>query len=162
MKVLRSSAVTASAGPSIYVVEEAEGLAELYTLFLKGTGHIVRAFDHRVDALAALMTDETRPDLLIMDYQGDSMPVDRFLQHCLVIHPSLRILIASELNQKDAMSCRVRPDGFIQKPFTADEFLQAVRAALECSNVVEDSPRPHDVFNVIQVWVNQSVPRWIL
>ena len=124
------NAVTALASPSVYVVDEAEGMTELYTLFLKGTGCIVRGYNHRLDALAALMADRTRPDLLIMDYFGDSMPVDQFLRRCLVIHPSLRILMASELSPGDVMSFCVRPDRSIQKPFTADEFLQEVRAAL--------------------------------
>jgi len=159
MKVLNPSGVMARAGASIYVVDEAEGLAELYTLFLKGTGCVVRAYGDRVDALAALMADRTRPDLLIMDYLGDSMPVDRFLQRCLVVHPSLRVLMVSELSQRDVMSCCVRPDRFIQKPFTADEFLQEVRAALEYSNMAGDLPCAHEVFNVIHVRVHQSVPR---
>jgi DNA-binding NtrC family response regulator len=159
MKALKPSAVMAPAGPLVYVVDEAEGQAELYTLFLKGTGCVVQAYKHRVDALAALMADKTRPALLIIDYLGDSMPVDRFLQRCLVVHPSLRILMASELTQRDVMSFCVRPHRFIQKPFTADEFVQEVKAALEYSNVAEEPPCAYDVFNVIYVWVNQSVPR---
>ena len=129
-RVLGSNAVTALAGPSVYVVDEAEGMTELYTLFLKGTGCIVRGYNHRLDALTALMADRTRPELLIMDYFGDSMPVDHFLQRCPVIHPSLQILVASELSLRDVTSLCVRPDWSIQKPFTADEFVQEVRAAL--------------------------------
>jgi len=129
-RVPGSNAVTALAGPSVYVVDEEEGMTELYTLFLKGTGCVVRGYNHRLDALAALMADRTRPDLLIMDYFGDSMPVDQFLQRCLVIHPSLQILVASELRPRDVMSLCVRPNRSIQKPFTADEFVEEVRAAL--------------------------------
>jgi len=146
-----SNGVGALAGPSIYVVDEAEGQAELYTLFLKGTGCIVRAFNDRAEALVALMKDRTRPDLLITDYLGESMPIDRFLQYCLVVHPSLRILMATELGQKDVRASCVRPDRFIQKPFTADEFLQEVRAALEYSNVPGRSVYLREVFNRIHV-----------
>lgn len=161
MKALKSAAVMPRAAPSIYVVDEAEGLTELYTLFLKGTGFIVRAYNHRADALAALAADRMRPDLLITDYVGDSMPVDRFLQRCRVVHPSLRILIVSELSQRDVMSCCVRHDRFIQRPFTADEFLQEVRAALEYPNGAGDPPRAHEIFDTIHVEVNQSAPRRI-
>ena len=128
--VREHSRVTTLAGSLIYVVDEAEGLSELYALFLKGTGCVVRAYSHRVDVLAALMTHRPGPDLLILDYLGDSMPVERFLLHCLSIHPSLRILMASELSERDVMSSCVKPDRSIQKPFTADEFLREVRAAL--------------------------------
>lgn len=161
MKALKPSAVMARAGPSVYVVDEAKGLTELYTLFLKGTGFVVRAYDHRADALAALSVDKMRPDLLITDYLGDSMPVDRFLQRCRVVHPSLRILIVSELSQRDVMSCCVRQDRFIQKPFTADEFLQEVRSALEYPNGAGDLPCAHEIFDTIHVEVNQSAPRRI-
>lgn len=129
-RVLGFNAITALTGPSVYVVDEAEGMSELYTLFLKGTGCIVRGYNHRLDALADLMADRRTPDLLIMDYFGDSMPVDQFLQRCLAIHPSLQILIASELSPRDVTSLCVRPDRSIQKPFTANEFVQEVRAAL--------------------------------
>ena len=130
VQVVGPGDVTALAGLSIYVVDDGKGLAELYTLFLKGTGCVVRAYNHRADALAALAVDRTRPNLMIMDYLGDSMPVDRFLQCCVAVHPPLRILMASELSQRDVGSSCVRPDRFIQKPFTADEFLREVRAAL--------------------------------
>jgi len=123
--------VTALAGPSIYVVDDTEGLTELYTLFLKGTGCNVRAYDNRAEALAALAADRTKPDLLIMDYLGDSMPVDRFMLCCRVVRPSLRILMASGLSQTDVQFFSpVRPNRFIRKPFTAGEFLQEVKAAL--------------------------------
>ena len=145
-----SDGVVAPARPSIYVVDDAAGVTELYTLFLKETGCIVRTYNDRAEALVALMKDRTRPDLLITDYLGDSMPVDRFLQYCLVVHPSLRILMATELSQRDVRSSCVRPDRFIQKPFTADEFLQEVRAALEYSNL-PGSLYPREVFNRIRV-----------
>jgi len=146
-----SNGVADLACPSIYVVDDAKGATELYTLFLKGTGCIVRSYNDRAEALVALMKDRNRPDLLITDYLGDSMPIDRFLQYCLVVHPSVRILMATELSQKDVRSSCVRPDRFIQKPFTADEFLQEVRAALEYSNM---PGRPHysgEVFNRIHL-----------
>ena len=146
-----SNGVVAPAGPSIYVVDDAAGVTELYTLFLKETGCIVRTYNDRAEALVALMKDRTRPDLLITDYLGDSMPVDRFLQYCLVVHPSLRILMATELSQRDVRSSCVRPDRFIQKPFTADEFLQEVRAALEYSNSSGSSLYPREAFNRIRV-----------
>ena len=111
-------------------MDDAEGLTELYQNFLKGTGYIVRAFNRRTEALAELAADTKKPDLLITDCLGDSLPVDRFIQLCLVVHPSLRILMASGLNERDVRFWSVRPDGFIQKPFAAEEFLQRVRDTL--------------------------------
>ena len=114
----------------IYVVDDEEGLPELYTLFLKGTGCIVRPFDDRGVALAALKAERRRPDLLITDYVGYSMPLDEFMQRCLALHPTLRILMASGYNPAHMRFSLQRPDRFIQKPFTAQEFVQEVEAAL--------------------------------
>jgi DNA-binding response OmpR family regulator len=122
---LRSSNVV-----PIYVVDDEEGLTELYTLFLTGRGYAVRAFNHRAEALTALSTDGIRPALLVMDYFGASMPVNQFIRACRVIHPRLRILMASGLSESDARFSGARPDRFIQKPFTAEEFLRSVAAAL--------------------------------
>jgi CheY-like chemotaxis protein len=115
----------------IYVVDDEEGLPELYTLFLKGTGCMVRPFDDRRVALAALKAESRRPDLLITDYVGYSMPLDEFMQHCLALHPTLRILMASGYNPVHMRFSLQRPDRFIQKPFTAHEFVQEVEAALD-------------------------------
>ena len=114
----------------IYAVDDEPRLTELYTLLLEATGYRVRTFNDRSQALRALTQEGKTPDLLIMDYLGHSMPVDRFITGCLGIHPSLRILMASGLSETALHSCRVKPARFIQKPFTAEEFLKEVRAAL--------------------------------
>ena len=67
---------------------------------------------------------------MITDYLGRAMPVDRFMQQCLAVHPTLRILMASGFSPADARISRVKPDRFIQKPFTMDELRQEVEAAL--------------------------------
>jgi response regulator RpfG family c-di-GMP phosphodiesterase len=121
----RSSAVVL-----IYVVDDEVCLTELYSLFLKGTEYEVRAFNSRAAALAALVTERRKPDLLITDHSGLSTSVERFLQQCLGVHPDLRILMASGFRHSDLQLSQWRPDRFIQKPFAADEFLREVRATL--------------------------------
>jgi DNA-binding NtrC family response regulator len=114
----------------IYVVDDDEGLTELYTIFLTGTGHVVRAFNSRTDALQALTTEDHAPDLLIMDFVGHAMPPHWFIQRCLLAHPELRILVATGLSNSDRLCPEVQPLRFLQKPFTARRFLEAVSAAL--------------------------------
>ena len=127
-----ASTLQTTEAASIYVVDDLSDLTEWYTTLLEATGYIVRAFNDRTEALAALQEDSTKPDLLITDYVGLglSMRVDRFIHHCLVVHPTLRILMASGYSQTDMRFSQARPDRFIQKPFTPEEFRQAVRAAL--------------------------------
>ena len=118
-------------GASIYIVDDEEGLAELYTLFLAGTGYHVRAFTHRSQALIALKTHETKPDLLILDYMGHPPPVEQFMAQCRSLQPTLRFLMASGLNEFEVQFYAAKPDHFLQKPFTAQEFLRAVKDVLD-------------------------------
>jgi len=114
----------------IYVVDDEPRLVDLYTIILEAQGYLVKAFHNRVEALAELKGAIKKPDLLIMDYLGHAMPIDRFMQGCLQAHPNLRILVASGFNQMDARFPSVRPDRYLQKPFTAEEFLSEVKIAL--------------------------------
>jgi DNA-binding NtrC family response regulator len=57
------------------------------TLLLEAAGYVARAFNDRAEALAALKADKRKPELLITDYRGLSMPVEPFMQQCLAAHP---------------------------------------------------------------------------
>jgi DNA-binding NtrC family response regulator len=127
MRMLR---VAAPASASIYVVDDAPFLTELYARLLEPSGYTVTSFNDRVDALAALNADWNKPDLLITDYLGPSMPVDQFLHQCLVIHPALRILMISGLSRAHIHFSQAKPDRFIQKPFGRDELQREVEAIL--------------------------------
>ena len=124
------SASQTAAPPSIYVVDDAPCLTKLYATLLEATGYMLRTFNDRAEALAALKADRKKPDLLITDYRGLSISVDQFMHQCLAVHPALRILMASGFSQTDVRFSQAIPDRFIQKPFTAEVLLQEVRAAL--------------------------------
>jgi DNA-binding NtrC family response regulator len=114
----------------IYAVDDLPALTDLYTIFLESAGYSVRAFSDRTEALAALEAGERKPDLLITDFLGLSLPVERFIVHCLALHPGLRILLATGFDRTDRRCGRVRPDRFLRKPFTYEEFQREVRASL--------------------------------
>ena len=134
----RASRFTAVAAPTsrttevafIYVVDDDEVLIEMYMGLLEATGHIVKAFNDRVEALVALKADRKKPDLLITDYVGLSIPVDRFMRHCRIVHPALRILMITGLSLTEAQFSEARPDRFIQKPFTVARLRREVGAVL--------------------------------
>jgi CheY-like chemotaxis protein len=115
---------------SIYAVDDNEDLTVLYTMLLEARGYTVRVFNDRGEALAALEKDTENPTLLITDCLGHSLPVDRFMRSSLAAHPNLRILMASGLNPRHVRLSCTRPDRFLQKPFTAEEFLKEVRNVL--------------------------------
>jgi DNA-binding NtrC family response regulator len=114
----------------IYVVDDAPDLPDLCATLLEAAGYLVRAFGDRSAALAAMKVDRKKPDLLITDYRGPVTPVEWFLQQCLAAHPALRILMASGYSQPDRQLAAVKPDRFLQKPFTCDELRQEVQAAM--------------------------------
>ena len=114
----------------IYVVDDLPDLTGLYTALLEAAGYRVRAFNDRAEALAALKAARTKPDLLITDYLGRAMPVDRFLQRCLVMHPALRVLMVSGFRQLHVRVSGAKPERFLQKPFTLDELRREIQATL--------------------------------
>jgi DNA-binding NtrC family response regulator len=127
MKMLE---IAATATASIYIVDDAPFLTELYTTLLHACGYRVTAFNDRAKALAALKADWRKPDLLITDYRGLSMPIDRFLHQCLLLHPALRILMVSGFRRTDVRFSKAKPDRFMEKPFTPEEFEREVKAIL--------------------------------
>lgn len=116
--------------PLIYVVDDEPHLTELYTTVLEASGCRVMAFNDRAEALTAIQRENRKPDLLVIDGLGNAMLADRFMKLCLAVCPRLRILMASGLSRSDVPFFSVRPDRFLQKPFTPEEFLHEVRAAL--------------------------------
>jgi CheY-like chemotaxis protein len=116
--------------PSIYAVDDVPRLTELYTSLLEATGYTITTFNDRSKALAYLGGEKKKPSLLITDYIGLSMPIDDFMQGCRAVHPALRFLMASGFSQRDMRPLRVKPNRFIQKPFTPEELRREVMAAL--------------------------------
>ena len=127
MRMLNIPTVT---GPSIYLVDDAPFLTEVYTTVLGASGCRVCAFNDRAEALAALKADWNKPDLLITDYRGLSMPVDQFLHQCLLVHPALRILMVSGFSRAHLRFSKAKPDRFMEKPFTPEQLQREVKDIL--------------------------------
>jgi len=111
-----ASGLGASESPLIYAVDDVPELTGLYNALLEASGYRVRTFNDRAEVVAALR----KPELLITDCLGHSMPVERFMCHCLDVHPTLRVLMVSGFSKTDGEIRRARPDRFIQKPFTSE------------------------------------------
>jgi CheY-like chemotaxis protein len=115
---------------SIYAVDDQRYLTDLYARILEHSGLRIRTFNDRAEALSALKAESQKPALLITDYLGFPMPADEFMQACREVHPWLRILMASGFDQGDMRLSRVKPDRFIRKPFSPEEFRHEVSAVL--------------------------------
>ena len=123
--------------PLIYVVDDNQDITDLYTTVLQTAGFFVRPFNERAEALASLQAESIKPQLLITDYQGGTIPVERFIGHCLAVDPALRILIASGFHESETRFSFIRPNHFLRKPFTPDEFLREVRTVLACEDATQ-------------------------
>ena len=121
---------TPAGPPAIYVVDDLPRLTELYATLLSDTAYPVKTFNDRTTALAVLKCDRA-PLLLITDYAGSTMPVGSFIQEFRRVHPRLPILMASGFDRDQMQFSTCRPDLFLQKPFTAQEFRQAITALLK-------------------------------
>lgn len=105
-------------------------ITELYQALLDSLGCVVNTFNDRAEALLALEAECRPPNLLITDYVGWRMPADEFMIRCRAVHPDLRVLMISGIEQTELKLSNIRPDGFLRKPFAAEEFEAAVRALL--------------------------------
>src|SRR3954471_5409966 len=127
---IRTPEPPAATVDSIYVVDDEPFLTQLYMALLAPAGYLVSTFHERARALMALKADRRKPNLLITDYLGSSMPAERFMYRCRLVHPHLRILMVSGCSFPDLRFSRVTPDHFMQKPFTIEQFRKEVSAAL--------------------------------
>ena len=126
-----ASQTQALEAPLIYVVDDLPCLTELYTLVLEASGCVVKAFNDRGAALRALKGAGKMPDLLVTDYQGFSLPIEKFMRECLQAHPALRILMASGFGEENVHFSDTTPTAFIQKPFTPQALRERVQTMLE-------------------------------
>ncbi|MDB6058576.1 MAG: hypothetical protein JWO95_2420, partial [Verrucomicrobiales bacterium] len=61
---------------------------------------------------------------------GHHIPTGSFVQSCLEFHPRLRVMVVTGLHSLDRQFSSVKFDCVLQKPFTAETFMDAVSAAL--------------------------------
>ena len=59
------------------------------------------------------------------------MSAERFIERVRQMHPAIRILMASGMDEIQWLCRAARPDHFIQKPFITESFLAAVQFAMK-------------------------------
>ena len=122
----------AGTAPSVLLVEEYDALTAAITSALKkfAPRHRVRAVESLAEAEANVV--ETRPQLLIVDFDPPRTDTIDFLERIAAANPDARFLaiasgVPAELNAE-----RYGPNAiqFIEKPFELSEFGAAVQALL--------------------------------
>lgn len=116
-----------------YVVDDDPTMTELMTMLVEQAGHVAKSTTSSLTALAEILVQ--KPDVLIVDLM---MPELDGIDLCSMLRakPStaaMKIVVVSakayEFDRKRALGAGA--DGFIQKPFTAENFMPRVLRIIE-------------------------------
>lgn len=122
----------AGTAPSVLLVEEYDALAAAISSALKkfAPRHRVRVVDTLSEAEARLT--ESRPDLLIVDFDPPRADVIEFLDRVAAANPDVRFLAIASGVPRELRSEQYRPTAIhlIEKPFELSEFGAAVEGLL--------------------------------
>jgi DNA-binding response OmpR family regulator len=122
----------AGTAPSVLLVEEYDALTAAITSALKkfAPRHRVRAVESLAEAEASVV--ETRPQLLIVDFDPPRQDTIEFLEKIAAVNPDARFLAIASGVPADLNNERYGPNAiqFIEKPFELSQFGAAVQALL--------------------------------
>ncbi len=123
---------------SILVVEDEDNLRLLAMRILKLYGYTVITADNPAEALKIVRQSREKIDLLITDIVMPEMNGTKLAMHVQVLIPDIKILYMSGYPRKTAHPINsknnsVKTTSFIAKPFTPEQFAEAVRKALDSS-----------------------------
>ena len=126
-------------GEAILVVDDEDLLLEVAHEWLKRLGYRVRVNASPVEAIELLHSETF--DLLLTDATMPGMSGMELAEHALVLHPSMKILVASGFAENLA-HC-----GWpvLEKPYSRDQLAQAVRHTLDqAASHRRPTPPPHE------------------
>ena len=123
--------VVPNPGRRIYAVDDWPCLTELYCRILEPAGYEVRAFNNRAQALKEILTIQTKPLLLITDFDGYPISAELLMHYCRVAQPSLKILMVTGYDETCLNRLHVKPDQFLQKPFSPNQLVACVQRTLK-------------------------------
>ena len=115
---------------TILVVEDDALILALETAILKRAGYRTLAAGDGVDGAVLFARHFDEINALVTDISLPGMRGLEFAQFARKIRSDLKVLFASGSMQQDAALSKVQGSRYIPKPFTAEEFLQAVQALL--------------------------------
>jgi CheY-like chemotaxis protein len=118
---------------TILVVEDEAPMRKLVVSILRSAGYSVLEAENPAEAAAQFGADLFGVDLLFTDVYMPSMLGPEFARELLSMRPDLKVVFATGSNQ-DAIAKTmhlVPHERFLQKPYSAEELRQAVKAAFE-------------------------------
>ncbi len=119
---------------TVLVVEDEASIRHLVTRVLTGSGHNVVAAASALEALDMVPTLEHPPDLLLTDVMlPGGMLGTELAEKLRLFFPGLRVLYVSGYTREDVVRGGPLEEGtdFLQKPFSPEMIVAAVRAQLD-------------------------------
>ena len=118
-------------GSLIYIVDDEPMLLELASIILAPFGYQLKTFRDPDVALAAFRDARPRPPLIITDYAMHRMNGLRLMEACRELESQQKVLLVSgTVGPEVFRDSPVKPDGFLSKPYTAQQLIDVVKAAL--------------------------------
>ena len=118
--------------PTILVVDDENTVRHVVGRMLRAEGFaLVEATDGR-EALQVVQQREHPPDLILTDVVMPLLNGGELASRVRAIQPDQRVLLMSAYALEDLRQRGLYPEElpFVQKPFTADQLVRAVRSAL--------------------------------
>jgi DNA-binding NtrC family response regulator len=112
-----------------YAVDDEPMLLDLNETLLGSLGFDVKRFRAAELALEAYRLENPRPALIVTDFSMHLMTGLQLIEACRKLNPEQKFLLVS--GTVDATAFRFadeKPDHFIPKPYTTDEFTAVVRS----------------------------------
>ncbi len=123
----------ARSGGTVLLVDDEETVRLVGSAMLRRGGFdVITAQDGRA-ALAMFAQRHGEVDCVILDLAMPNMDGEETYRELRAVDPDVRVLLSSGYNEQDAINrfAGKRLAGFIQKPYRAEELIQAVRAVIE-------------------------------
>ncbi|HVZ79200.1 MAG TPA: response regulator [bacterium] len=118
---------------TILVVEDDEGLRLVVKKALEAQGYSVIHAEDSVGSNASVRLRGGLVDLLLADINLPGLTGGEYADYLTTINPNLKVLYMSGAASDGLVRLHVRQKkaGFLQKPFTLEELVTAVRRTLE-------------------------------
>jgi two-component system, chemotaxis family, CheB/CheR fusion protein len=120
-------------GRTVLVVDDEEIVQQMAKRTLERSGYTVMLANNGLQALEVFANDPDRVSLVLLDLTMPVMGGEETLENLRLLRPSIKVLLSTGYSQADALrSFRGKGlAGFVQKPYTPQRLIAAVRDAME-------------------------------
>lgn len=129
------------ANARILVVDDEQDIRDVVRAVLESRGASVLTAEDGPRGVAMFRENGSSIDLVLLDMTMPGMSGEEVLREIRAINPAARVLLSSGYSESEANQrfSSHRADGFVQKPYTANELVQKLADALRSGSAAGDS-----------------------